>query len=125
MIILGFINFLISYKFYKNLIFCKYQNWQLINEKDSHQRKYYQYFIYSGLIRIFKSNFQESIFSSILSLANFNKETTINTTISFFNSFYFGMQLYPFAYFYSYLSYKNLTNHLSVLEKGSKNQSFK
>ncbi|CAD8091667.1 unnamed protein product [Paramecium primaurelia] len=136
-IIFGFINFLISYLFYKLLIICKYENWQLNNEKgfilkivkviffiQRFARKYYQYFIYSGLIRIFTSNFYDLTFASILQLANFNTDTTINTTISYLALITLIFNFIFLAYFYSYLSYKNaVANNLSVLVEGIKNQA--
>ncbi|CAD8214880.1 unnamed protein product [Paramecium octaurelia] len=136
MLIMGFTYFIISYWFQKFLIFINYQNWATIYQKDFYYkvvkiifffqrtaRKYFQYFIYSGLIRIFTSNFYELTYASILQLVNFNTETTLNVTISFLALITLLCNLILLGKFFFYLSQKNaVALNLSVLVEGIKDQ---
>ncbi|CAD8047540.1 unnamed protein product [Paramecium primaurelia] len=132
MLILGYIYFIISYLIYKFLIFCKYQNLPTIYQRDSLLkvvkffffiqtvcRKYYQYFIYSGLIRIYTSNFYEMTYASILQIVNFNSENTLNTTISYLALFTLICNIFIIFSIYCYLSSNNkVTKNISVFVQG-------
>ncbi|CAD8101281.1 unnamed protein product [Paramecium primaurelia] len=137
MMIIGFTYLIMSYIIYKILILFKYQNWPTIYQKDflfkivklifliqSIARKYYQYFIYSGIIRIYTSNFYELTFASILQIVNFNTSTTTNKITSYLALFVFISNLFVIAQLFYYLSIKNrIAKNLSVLVEGIKNQA--
>ncbi|CAK72853.1 unnamed protein product (macronuclear) [Paramecium tetraurelia] len=136
MLIMGFTYFIVSYLFLRFLFQIKYQNWPAIYQKayfyqivklffflQSIARQYYQYFIYSGLIRIFTSNFYESTYASLLQLVNLNIESTLNTTISIVALFTLLFNIFLLSIFFFYLNQKNaVAKNLSVLVEGIKNQ---
>ncbi|CAD8151890.1 unnamed protein product [Paramecium octaurelia] len=137
MLILGFTYYIISYLFLKFLILSNYQNWPAVYQSNYHYkatkfiffiqrfaRKYYQYFIYSGLIRIFTSNFYELTYASILQLVNFNTETTLNLLISYLALITLICNAFLLCRFIFYLSQKNVVaKNLSVLVEGIKDQT--
>ncbi|CAD8086028.1 unnamed protein product [Paramecium primaurelia] len=53
-------------------------------------KKQYQQFTYSGLIRILTSYFYELTFASILQIANYNIDTTLNATIHYQHQLHFN-----------------------------------
>ncbi|CAD8103948.1 unnamed protein product [Paramecium sonneborni] len=137
--IIGFFYFAVSYFFYKILVLIKYQNWpSIFNKKQSIiffkvvkfifsfqklARKQYQYFIYSGLIRIFTSNFYEITFASVLQVSNYNTDTTINSVISLMALITLKLNLFSILIFFSYLSKKvKVDKKLSVLVEGINNE---
>ncbi|CAD8102918.1 unnamed protein product [Paramecium sonneborni] len=141
MIIMGLTYFILSYQFYKLLILIKYQNWS-INFQINHQnfifkvikivffiqrfaRKYYQYFIYSGLIRILTSNFYELTFAAILQLVNTKLDTTFNKIIYFLALITLIFNIFLIISFFRYLSQKKkVAKNLSVLVEGIRNVKF-
>ncbi|CAD8109512.1 unnamed protein product [Paramecium sonneborni] len=135
----GFAYYILSYFLYKLIIITKYFNWPTIGNHQQRPffikiakviysiqklaRKYYQYFVYSGLIRIFISNFYELAFSSILQIINFNQKTTLNTIISYLALFTILFIISFLAFISSYLSKKyQVSKNLSVLVEGIKIQ---
>ncbi|CAD8213956.1 unnamed protein product [Paramecium pentaurelia] len=138
LIIIGFAYFLVSFFFYKFLILIKYQNWPTIFYKSKSQslfkfvrfifsfqklaRKQCSYFVYSGLIRILTSNYYELTFASILQIANYNIDTTLNTTILLIALITLQFNLILIVLFFSYLSKKDkVSKKLSVLVEGINN----
>ncbi|CAK72888.1 unnamed protein product, partial (macronuclear) [Paramecium tetraurelia] len=137
-IIIGFVYFVVSYIFYKFLVLVKYQNWPAIFYQIQSQslfqlvrfifslqklaRKQYHYFIYSGLIRIFTSNFYEITFTSVLQIANYNTDTTLNRNISLAALITLLVNMCLVAFFFSYLCKKDkVPKTLSVLVEGIDN----
>ncbi|CAD8214882.1 unnamed protein product [Paramecium pentaurelia] len=138
-VILGFVYFVISYLFYKFLIIIKYQNWpaifynnypeffykviKFIFQLQKLARKQYQYFIYSGLIRIYTSNFYELTFTSILQIVNLNLDTTFNTIISLLAIITLICNFLLISSVFSYLSKNDRVNKtVSVLIEGIENK---
>ncbi|CAD8186927.1 unnamed protein product [Paramecium octaurelia] len=136
-LIIGFAYYIFSYFFYKFLIIIKYYNWPAIfyNHYDKFfrisrsifslqklARRQYQYFIYSGLIRIFTSNFYELTFASILQIANYNTDDNLNATISLLALIVLQINLFLIILFFSYLSKKDeVPKVLKVLVEGINN----
>ncbi|CAD8103712.1 unnamed protein product [Paramecium sonneborni] len=141
MILLGFAYYILSFIFYKLLFLIKYQNLPAILyrlwESDIYfkiarfvysfqkiSRKYFQYFFFSGLLRILASNFYEITFASILQMINFNSDTFLNKIISFLALIMFIFNLFVLTFIYSYLSKKSkVKKSLSILIEGVKSQN--
>ncbi|CAD8108314.1 unnamed protein product [Paramecium sonneborni] len=135
MFIFGFAYFLFSCFLYKLLNLTKYYNLpSMVNKQkfpfffkvaksmfsiQRFARKYYQYFIYSGLIRIYSSNFYELIFASLLQITNFNTDNTQNTIISNISLGILIFNLFFSFFIYFYLQKKSkVSKNLKVLVEG-------
>ncbi|CAK70855.1 unnamed protein product (macronuclear) [Paramecium tetraurelia] len=138
LIIIGFVYYYLSYYFYKFIVLFQQQKWagifyqseskiiikivRLIFQFQKLARKYYQYFIYSGLIRIFTSNFYELAFASILQIVNYNTETSINATISLIALIKMQVNLFLIVFFFYSLNKKDIVpQKLSALVEGINN----
>ncbi|CAD8046542.1 unnamed protein product [Paramecium primaurelia] len=80
---------------------------------------YMQYFFFSGLIRIFLSNYYDLTFSALLQVMNFNTQTTLLQWSSFIASITLIMNASLILLFYASLSKKNVfQKRLFVLVDG-------
>ncbi|CAD8112404.1 unnamed protein product [Paramecium primaurelia] len=134
-LILGFINYIIAYLIQLLLTSFKYYNWPIIVDQRYLEqttkiikaiyfvqricKSYYQYFLYSGIVRIYLSNFYDLMFSALLQVANFQSYDSI-TEISSFLALSILILNFAFIFqMYSYLSTrKTLSKRFSIFFEG-------
>ncbi|CAK67082.1 unnamed protein product (macronuclear) [Paramecium tetraurelia] len=134
-LVLGFTNYVIVYFLQLLLTSLKYYNWPIVFDqryvetitkiiKAMHFiqkicKSYYQYFFYSGLVRIYLSNFYDLMFSALLQVANFQTYDSITETSSLLALIVLIFNFALMFQLYSYLStVKNLSRRFSIFFEG-------